>query len=124
QHLAVYSALSVPIFYDILTFIIEGNEGSVRSRCSGTICRTFDRRANESGLYNVDSSWPTEYWVVKKTIASGRMQADRNTQRIYRNALRRQQRTERQYITGRTTVREIVDYSNDNEFDWLRQLHG
>ncbi|XP_003369696.1 hypothetical protein Tsp_05104 [Trichinella spiralis] len=58
-------------------------EGSVRWRCSSTICQTFDRRANESGLYNVDSSWPTEYWVVKKTVASGRMQADRNTQRIY-----------------------------------------
>ncbi|KRY45540.1 hypothetical protein T03_14151 [Trichinella britovi] len=24
---------------------------------------------NESGLYDVDSSWPTEYWVVKKEIA-------------------------------------------------------
>ncbi|KRX52066.1 hypothetical protein T09_8567 [Trichinella sp. T9] len=23
---------------------------------------------NESGLYDVDSSWPTEYWVVKKEI--------------------------------------------------------
>ncbi|KRX14094.1 hypothetical protein T07_3065 [Trichinella nelsoni] len=41
-------------------------EGSVRSRCSSTICQTFDRQANESGLYDVDSSWPTEYWVVKK----------------------------------------------------------
>ncbi|KRY22411.1 hypothetical protein T12_9354 [Trichinella patagoniensis] len=35
-------------------------EGSVRSRCSSTICQTFDRQANESGLYDVDSSWPTE----------------------------------------------------------------
>ncbi|KRX35016.1 hypothetical protein T05_12644 [Trichinella murrelli] len=25
---------------------------------------------NESGLYDVDSSWPTEYWVVKKEIAA------------------------------------------------------
>ncbi|KRX44324.1 hypothetical protein T05_6378 [Trichinella murrelli] len=25
---------------------------------------------NESGLYDVDSSWPTEYWVVKKEIAT------------------------------------------------------
>ncbi|KRY61498.1 hypothetical protein T03_5501 [Trichinella britovi] len=35
-------------------------EGPVRSRCSSTICQTFDRQANESGLYDVDSSWPTE----------------------------------------------------------------
>ncbi|KRY40766.1 hypothetical protein T01_15492 [Trichinella spiralis] len=44
-------------------------EGSLRTRCSSTICQTFVRRANESGLYDVDSSWPTEYWVVKKTVA-------------------------------------------------------
>ncbi|KRX37398.1 hypothetical protein T06_10739 [Trichinella sp. T6] len=65
---------------------------------------------NESGLYDVDSSWPTEYGVVKKEIAYDQMQADRNTANIrsfysvtnnQRKALRRQQRTASQYITGR-----------------------
>ncbi|KRX43469.1 hypothetical protein T06_11502 [Trichinella sp. T6] len=55
----------------------QHKQGSVRSRYSSTICQTFDRQANESGLYDVDSSWPTEYWVVKKEIAQ-----DSNEQRV------------------------------------------
>ncbi|KRY38194.1 hypothetical protein T01_9963 [Trichinella spiralis] len=69
---------------------------------------TFDRRANESGLYNVDSSWPTEYWVVKKTIASGRMQADRNTQRIY---------DEQQYVKSSITQTTMSSTGYDNYTD-------
>ncbi|KRX71139.1 hypothetical protein T06_5912 [Trichinella sp. T6] len=68
--------------------------------------QTFDRQANESGLYDVDSSWPTEYWVVKKEIAYDKMQADRKTANIRsfysvtNNQRKAQQRTASQYTTG------------------------
>ncbi|KRX69292.1 hypothetical protein T06_13079 [Trichinella sp. T6] len=73
------------------------HEGSVGSRCSSTICQTFDRQANESGLYDVDSSWPTEYWVVKKKVA-GTCSVDSNEQRV-------------NVQQDEITVREIDGYS-------------
>ncbi|KRZ91497.1 hypothetical protein T08_8149 [Trichinella sp. T8] len=73
------------------------HEGSVRSRCSSTICQTYDRQANESGLYDVDSSWPTEYWVVKKKVA-GTCSVDSNEQRV-------------NVQQDEITVREIDGYS-------------
>ncbi|KRX34020.1 hypothetical protein T05_9869 [Trichinella murrelli] len=101
--------------------VCKNRTGSVRSRCSSTICQTFARRENESGLYDVGSSSPTEYRVVQKTVVYGRMQADRPTTNIrsfysatnnQRNALRRQQRTESQYRTGR---------NNSTRNRWLLQ---
>ncbi|KRZ47589.1 GILT-like protein F37H8.5 [Trichinella nativa] len=80
---------------------MQNRRGSVRSRCSSTICQTFARRANESGLYDVGSSWPTEYRVVQKTVV-GMHSVDSSEQRV---------NIEQDEIT----VREIDGYSNDNE---------
>ncbi|KRY43829.1 hypothetical protein T03_16688 [Trichinella britovi] len=81
--------------------VCKNRTGSVRSRCSSTICQTFARRANESGLYDVGSSWPTEYRVVQKTVV-GMHSVDSSEQRV---------NIEQDEIT----VREIEGYCNDSE---------
>ncbi|KRX37220.1 hypothetical protein T05_14437 [Trichinella murrelli] len=93
---ANFSKRATVVFINVHA-LYTSREGSVGSRCSSTICQTFDRQANESGLYDVDSSWPTEYWVVKKKVA-GTRSVDSNEQRV-------------NVQQDETTVREIDGYS-------------
>ncbi|KRY26621.1 hypothetical protein T01_7101 [Trichinella spiralis] len=49
------------------------------SSSDATSCQTFVRQANESGLYDVDSPWPTE--CGKSRRRSRKIQQDQKTAR-------------------------------------------
>ncbi|KRY32990.1 hypothetical protein T01_4673 [Trichinella spiralis] len=65
------------------------------------ICQTFVRQANESGLYDVDSSWPTE-------CGHGNGQSEERTQSTAANresvCNRNKQRHENSMITQTTAI--------------------
>ncbi|KRX68643.1 hypothetical protein T09_1107 [Trichinella sp. T9] len=82
-------------------------EGPVRSRCSSTICQTFDRRANERELYDIDSSWPTECGQSRRR---GTHSVDSSEQRV--NIYNRtKQQHEKSMITRTTSSRPVAPAS-------------